>query len=121
MILCAKPSDFQFLFRLEQLLQLHIGSIDAETIRKFLEDFQFLSLFTFTYASKLFVVQIENGPSKRFLVSVGGKKTQFSDSNDAFQFITGHSNSILWGLFGFVAELASDLVRGILSFLHVNY
>ena len=79
-------TDLRFLFRLKNLIILHLRcSIEAETIRRLFEELTFLSEFTFKCKDKAF--EIETGHSKPFEILVTGKKTVVADLNAAIQFI----------------------------------
>ena len=79
-------TDFQFLFRLKHLIRLYLCcSIDAESVRKILEELQFLSRFEFQCNNKGFTIVI--GHSKEFEITFIGKRTNVPDLNSAIQVI----------------------------------
>ena len=87
------PSDLAFLARLEDLLYLEMRcSIDAQTIRKVLEELKFLSFFSFEYRKKLVRIQI-NHP-KLLKVRIGWEEeTEVLDLETAIQLITGNTDN----------------------------
>lgn len=87
-IINSTVSDFRFLFRLRSLIHLNLEcSIEEKTVRKVLEELQFLSSFNFDCKDKRVSIQIEY--PKRFRISVGSgvKKTQVTDVDAVISFI----------------------------------
>ena len=93
-IFYGPPSDLRFLSRLKNLLHLHLGgSIDAETIRKVLEELQFLLKFSFGYNHTMVEIGIENDNPKQFDVWVNGNDpAKAADPNAAVQLIKEQTN-----------------------------
>ena len=74
LFLHCPPPDLQFLFRLKYLVHLNVrGTFDAETIRKILEELEFISSFDFNFANKRIKIDVGNG----FHVLVGESPTGF--------------------------------------------
>ena len=79
--------DFRFLFQLRHLTHLYLDrSIDAESIRKLLEELQFISRFEIKSASNEITIQIDDH-RKNFQVFARGKWTILTDLNRVIQLI----------------------------------
>lgn len=107
----ASDLDFQFLFKLNHLVELHIDlssrfpnnafadpiePIDFELIRRILEELKFLSKFKLTYCDKKFEIRIDHSNSKRSFVvscSFGLTVSKCSDSNAVIKFIEDYLNN----------------------------
>ena len=81
--------DLEFLFRLDDLLELDLGflpcSIDAKFIRKVFEELPFVLQFKFRYLNKKIKIEIDH--RKRFLICVDRKLTIATDLNSTIQLI----------------------------------
>ena len=76
LVIRKRFSDFRFLFNLSRLKNL-IGlelecQMDAETVRKILEDLPFISYIKF-YHKQIVEIRVRNENSKQFRISAGGK------------------------------------------------
>ena len=83
-------TDFEFLFKLKQLISLELGfSIDEKFIREVFEEFEFLSMFMFDFADQKVEMTIASVPGylKIFEVNVNGNKTSVRDLDSAIQFV----------------------------------
>ena len=89
--LMRTPSDFEFLFRLKNLVDLCLTTgcrVDTKTIRSALEELEFLEVFYFEYPNAMFKIQISIKTPKRFEISVGKKRMLITcDLNVVIQFI----------------------------------
>ena len=92
-------SNLTFLFQFKHLISLYLYSTDLESIRKALEEFAFLSCFSFVYKSRHFEIEIMH--PKQFRM-IGSKSIEdlFFDSVD----------SILRGIVQKEAELQALLL-----------
>ena len=82
--------DFRFICRLASLISFDIaGSLDAESVRKVLQEFKFFSYSEFKYLGVEVKINIDHSKSpKQFQVLVAGKLDKaVSDANAAVQFI----------------------------------
>ena len=86
------PSDSGFIFRLENLIELHLGwSVDDEFIGKVLQELRFILEFTFLYRKKRASIRVEYPDGwncqKRFLVRFGRDERETSDVAAVVQFL----------------------------------
>ena len=89
--------DFQFLFRLKNLLHLYLHcSIDAETVRRLFEELPYLSKFTFTYYDRR--VEVKADHLKQFCVTVDDDWTKIANPNDLVQLLTVTHLNQSWSL-----------------------
>ena len=84
------PSDFEFLRRLKQLIQLEVSClIDAELVRNLFEELPFLSQFMFQFKLESIqdiTIQMVPGRPKRFNLFCGGwEGVDFPDINSVIQ------------------------------------
>lgn len=74
------PSDFRFLFRLKNLIDLNLRCpIDAQTVRKILEELPYLSWFKFKFNEN--DVKIETGHLKPFNIWITRARTYDKSAN----------------------------------------
>ena len=86
--LMVLPSDFEFLFRLKNLVYLNLNfSVHTETIRMAFKELPFLEIFRFRYPNAPFDIGISIETPKRFQVLCGKKELTTFDLNAVFQFI----------------------------------
>ena len=90
------PADFQFLFRLKNLVCLYLDClVDAETVGKLLEELQFLSLFHFKFGYKKMKIErqkkgILTGHPKQFKVKVNENYSIVATPNAVIRFLKSH-------------------------------
>ena len=94
------PSALSFLFQFKHLISVCLGSTDLQSIRKVLEEFEFLSWFRFLHKTRYFKIEIML--PKRFKI-VGRKcvRDLFFDSVD----------SLLQGIVEKETELRASLLK----------
>ena len=97
----SRPSDLGFLFRLKNLIHLHLDRLtDVELVRRAFEELPVLSSFSFResldssgyYRSSGFdrdENKVELDRSKRFSVSIFERTGSFSNLNDVVEFLLG--------------------------------